>query len=429
MLLPIFLIVLVDIFSFTLVIPLLAIYAEHLGASPLAATLLVSVFAVCQLFSGPLLGTISDRIGRKPMLLVSQLGTFAGLLVMASAGSLWLLYVARVIDGITAGNLSLAQAYISDNTAPENRARAFGLIGVAFGLGFLLGPSATGYLVQFGLSIPIYAAAGMSFASILCTAALLPNQEPPGGRRRVASRDGAAGWMRLGVLEWRSYRSLLRRPVLGMLLAQMLFFGFSFTTFTSGFALFAERTFSWDGHPFTPREIGYLFGYAGLVGALLQGGFIGPLVKHFREPPLVAAGFVALGGAYVLLGSISTVGPLLAVATIGAVGQGLLRPTLTSLITQSAGPHEQGIVLGVSTSLISVAQIFAPPLGGWLIGEGHLSLWAFVAAVASGLGLAAAPWGSARAYRGAGGDPALSSTPAARSAAPSPVEPPPPLSE
>ena len=145
MLLPIFLIVLVDIFAFTLVIPLLAIYAEHLGATPFEATLLVSIFAVCQLFSGPLLGRISDRVGRKPMLVVSQVGTFAGLLVMASAGSLWVLYLARVIDGATAGNLSLAQAYISDNTTPENRARSFGLIGIAFGLGFFLGPSVTGY--------------------------------------------------------------------------------------------------------------------------------------------------------------------------------------------------------------------------------------------------------------------------------------------
>ncbi len=125
MLLPIFLVVLVDVFALTLVIPLLAIYAEHFGASALEATLLVSTFAVCQLVSGPLLGRASDRVGRKPMLLVSQLGTFVGLLVMASARSLWMLYLARVIDGATAGNLSLAQAYIADNTAPEDRARSF----------------------------------------------------------------------------------------------------------------------------------------------------------------------------------------------------------------------------------------------------------------------------------------------------------------
>jgi MFS transporter, DHA1 family, tetracycline resistance protein len=397
MLLPIFLIVLVDIFAFTLVIPLLAIYAEHLGATPLEATLLVSIFAACQLISGPLLGRISDRIGRKPMLLVSQAGTFAGLLVMASAGSLWVLYVARVIDGATAGNLSLAQAYISDNTAPENRARSFGLIGIAFGLGFFLGPSVTGYLVQFGLRAPIYAAAALSLASIVCTALLLPNQQPPAAAAAAGSEVGPGG-KRLGIVEWGIYAQYLERPVLGALFGQMLLFGFSFTTFTSGFALFAERTFSWNGHPFTPREIGYLFAYAGFLGIILQGGLIGRLVKQFGEPILVATGFFSMGLGYLFLGMIHDIGPLLVVTTLAAFGQGVLRPTLTSLITQNAGRHEQGVVLGLSTSLMSVAQILAPPLGGWLIGGGHLGPWAFVAATAAAFGLVAAPWGSARAH-------------------------------
>ena len=397
MLLPIFLIVLVDIFAFTLVIPLLAIYAEHLGATPLAATMLVSIYAVCQLISGPLLGRVSDRIGRKPMLLVSQVGTFAGLLVMASAGTLWVLYVARVIDGATAGNLSLAQAYISDNTAPENRARSFGLIGIAFGLGFFLGPSVTGYLVQFGLRAPIYAAAALSLTSIACTALLLPNQQPPAASGAAAG-DAGPGGKRLGIVEWGAYVQYLERPVLGALLVQMLLFGFSFTTFTSGFALFAERTFSWNGHPFTPREIGYLFAYAGFLGIILQGGLIGRLVKQFGEPALVATGFCSMGLAYLLLGMIHDIGPLLVVTTLAAFGQGVLRPTLTSLITQNAGRHEQGVVLGLNTSLMSVAQILAPPLGGWLIGAGHLGPWAFVAATAAAFGVVAAPWGSARAH-------------------------------
>jgi len=397
MLLPIFLIVLVDVFAFTLVIPLLAIYAEHLGATPFQATLLVSIFAVCQLVSGPMLGRISDRIGRKPMLVVSQAGTFAGLLVMASAGSLWWLYVARVIDGATAGNLSLAQAYISDHTAPQDRARSFGLIGIAFGLGFFLGPSVTGYLAQFGLRAPIYAAAALSLTSILCTALLLPDDRPPAPSAAVDA-GATPGGKRLGIFEWSAYAQYFERPVLAALLGQMLLLGFAFTTFTSGFALFAERTFSWNGHPFTPREIGYLFAYAGFLGIILQGGLIGRLVKQFGEPNLVAAGFVSMGLGYLLLGVIVDVAPLVVVATLVAFGQGVLRPALTSLITQNADRSEQGVVLGLSTSLMSVAQILAPPLGGWLIGSGHLGAWAFVAAVAAALGLLAVPWGSARAH-------------------------------
>lgn len=396
LLLPIFLVVLTDVFALTLVIPLLAIYAEQLGASPLDATLLVSVFAGCQLLSSPLLGRLSDRIGRKPVLVVSQIGTFIGLVVMAESHALWLLYVARVIDGATAGNLTVAQAYIADNTPPERRARAFGLIGIAFGLGFFLGPAVTGHLAGYGLEAPIWAAAGLSLTSILCTTLLLRNQPIPAG---PADTTGLPAGRRPGVFEWDAYGRFLERPVLGGLIAQFFCFSFAFATFTSGFALFAERTFTWDGHPFTPREIGYLFAYAGFLGIVLQGGLIGRLVQRFGEPLLVAAGFGAMAAGYLLLGLIDDVPRLVVVATLAAFGQGVLRPALTSLVTQQVDAHEQGAVLGVSQSLGSIAQIAAPPLGGFLIGIGALHLWAFVAALAAGAGLLAVRWGSGRAAR------------------------------
>lgn len=395
MLLPIFLVVLVDVFALTLVLPLLAIYAEQFGATPLQATLLVSIFAVCQLFSGPMLGRISDRVGRKPMLIVSQIGTLIGLLIMASAQSLWVLYLARVIDGATAGNLSLAQAYIADHTEPENRAKSFGIIGIAFGLGFFLGPSVTAYLVPYGLHWPILAAAGMSFASILCTTFILPGGAPPAHAARGG--DDGPGGKRLGVLEWSAYGEFLRRPVLAGLMAQFFFFAFAFATFSSGFALFAERTFTWNGHPFTPREIGYLFAYAGFFGIILQGGLIGRLVKQFGEGPLVTWGFASMMLGYWLLGSINTIGLLVLSASMGAFGHGVLRPALTSLVSRRAGAEEQGVVLGLSQSLTSIAQVTAPPLGGWLIGHGLLGGWAIVAGTAAGMGLVASRWGSARA--------------------------------
>ena len=155
-LLPIFLIVLVDVFGMTLVLPLLAIYAETFAATPLQATLLVSAFAACQLVSGPLIGYASDRTGRKLMLIVSQVGTLIGFIVLGRATALWMIFVSRIIDGSTAGNLSLAQAYIADNTPPQERGKAFGLIGIAFGLGFFVGPALTGLLsARFGLRTPI----------------------------------------------------------------------------------------------------------------------------------------------------------------------------------------------------------------------------------------------------------------------------------
>src|SRR5262245_19243568 len=160
-LLSIFLIVLVDVLGLTIILPLLPFYAESLGATPISVGMLVSAYAICQLIAGPPLGALSDRVGRRPVLLVSQIGTFIGFLILASAQTLWVVFLARIIDGLTAGNLTVAQAYISDVATPQNRARSFGLIGISFGLGFLVGPAIAGLLARFGNQAPILAAAGL----------------------------------------------------------------------------------------------------------------------------------------------------------------------------------------------------------------------------------------------------------------------------
>jgi DHA1 family tetracycline resistance protein-like MFS transporter len=369
-LLPVFLIVLVDVFGMTLVIPLLAIYAESFGASPLQATLLISVFALCQLVSGPLLGHASDRLGRKPMLILSQIGTFIGFIVLARATSLWMVFVSRIIDGATAGNLSLAQAYISDHTPPEARAKAFGLIGIAFGLGFFIGPSVTGYLAEaYGLNAPIYLAAGMSATSVLATIALLGSDRPT-----ATTLDRGAG------LRISTYVQYFSRPRIGGLLLQFFVYILSFSVFVSGFALFAERRFTWDGLPFGPREIGFAFSYVGLLGILLQGVLIHRLVSRFGETRIALAGFTSLVVGYLVLGLSTTIGALAVAGTIASFGNGVLRPALTSVISRLAGAHEQGVVLGVTQSMASLASIVAPPAAGWLIGYGQLTIWAWLAA-------------------------------------------------
>jgi MFS transporter, DHA1 family, tetracycline resistance protein len=391
-LLPIFLIVLVDIFGLTIIIPLLSIYSEHFGATPLQATLLVSVYALCQLISAPLLGKASDRIGRKPLLLASQIGTFLGFLLLARATALWMVYLSRVIDGATAGNITLAQAYISDNTEAKDRTKSFALIGIAFGLGFFVGPFVTGYLVHYGLSAPIYAAAGMSLASIVCTTFLLPRARPAPA---TSAADVGPGGKRLAVFEWKAYAPYFTRPVLSGLLAQFFFYALCFSTFTSGFALFAERRFTWRGHAVTPREISFLLGYVGFLGIVLQGFLIGRLVKRFGEAALVSAGFISLVVGYIILGPCRDIPLLIVVSTISSFGNGVLRPTLSSLVSQNAGPSEQGVVLGLNQALNSVAQIVAPILGGILIGQSQLTLWAWVAAAAALVGYLLARWGSA----------------------------------
>jgi MFS family permease len=397
------LIVVVDILGLTMILPLLPFYAEHYGATPFVVGFLASSYAVCQLISGPLLGRASDRIGRKPLLLLSQAGTFIGFLILANANSLALVFLSRVIDGATAGNLSLAQAYISDVTAPKDRAKSFAVIGIAFGIGFLVGPGVSGYLAHFGLRYPVFMAAALSATSILATTFLLPSkpQLPEGVEPEKEKGPAAPGGERLALLDWGAYLQYLRRPVLGGLLAQFFVFTLSFASFTNAFSLFAERRFTWDDKPFDAEHVGYVFAYVGFLGIILQGGLIGRLVKRFGEPALIWAGFFSMAGGYIALGFTYHVPMLLAVATFSSFGNGALRPALTSLITQSVSRSEQGVVLGLNQSLNSISQIVAPPLAGFLIDHGQLGPWAWMAGTFAAFGLLLAPRGSAAFARNA----------------------------
>jgi MFS family permease len=378
-LVPIFLIVSVDVLGLTIILPLLPFYAEKFGASPSVVGLLVSTYAFCQLIAGPMLGRMSDHMGRRPLLLVSQLGTFIGFLILAYANALWLIFLSRVIDGLTAGNLSLAQAYISDVTKPEDRAKSFALIGIAFGMGFLIGPGISGYLSQFSYQYPIFAAAALSATSILATYFLLPSTTPQ-------AADGATP-RKFTVLDWGNYARYFRQPGLGPLLWQFFAFTLAFSMFMTGFPLFAERRYQWQGHPFGPKEVGYVYAYLGMLGVILQGGLIGRLVKAFGEMKLVRAGFFLGMVGLAALGFTYSVPLLLLVAAISSSGTGVIRPALTSLITQQAARSEQGVVLGLTQSLNSIAAIVAPAVGGLLIDHSLLAGWALTAAGICGVAL------------------------------------------
>jgi MFS family permease len=393
-LLPIFLIVLVDVLGLTMVIPLLAIYAEAYGASAFTATLLSSCYAACSLFSAPVIGRLSDKYGRRPLLLLSQTGTCLGFLILAGAGSLPVIFAGRILDGATAGNLSLAQAYISDHTEPKNRAKAFGIIGIAFGIGFAFGPAISGTLLKVSLHAPFLAAAALSLTSIVCTYTLLPREKPPGQAPAPLAADGDApappSGRRVGVFDWDVYADYFRRPGFASLMAQFFLFTFAFSCFTQNFTLFAERRYTHDGVPWGGTEVGYLFAYTGVLGIILQGGLIGRLVKKVGETRLIIAGFLAASAAYVGLGFTYTLPILLGVAAVSAFGNGVLRPTLTSQITQAVGRHEQGVALGISQSLSSIAMTLAPPAGGILIEHLWLTPWAILCAGVAGLGLVVA---------------------------------------
>jgi MFS family permease len=371
--------VFVDILGLTMIIPLLPFYAQLMGASDFQIGLLFSSYALCQLLAGPVLGKLSDQYGRKPLLVLSQAGTLLGFILLASAHSLWLVFVSRIIDGITAGNLSLAQAYIADVTLPEKRAQSFGIIGIAFGVGFTIGPGISGELARFGYVYPIIAACLLSFTSILCTTFLLPRKPPiPEGADELLSNEVK----RASVFHPSLYLDYFRRPGLGMLLAQFLCFAFSFATFFSGFALFAQARLHYG-----PTQVGHVLLAIGILGILLQGKPLGMLVSRFGEVYLARAGFVVsgLGGAATSLAHDTP--SVIASTGVLSMGSGVVRPAITSLITRKAGRNEQGVVLGITQSLQSIAQILGPIIATSCIGAGLLNVWAWAAGGFMFLGL------------------------------------------
>ena len=365
----------------TIMIPLLPFYAVHFGASATVVGLLMSSYALCQLIAGPFLGQWSDRMGRrKPLLIVSQLGTFVGFLMLAAANSLPMVFLARIIDGLTAGNLSLAQAYIADVTEPKDRAKSFGLIGIAFGVGFVIGPAISGFLAKrYGFACPILVAAALSACSVLCTSLLLPKVEP-----RIAGNAGATGpaGKRLGVLDWSGYAEYFARPGLGKLLWEFFFFAFPFTLSLGGFALYASQRYHMG-----VDNISWIYLYAGVLGVILQGGLIGRLVKKFGEHNLAKTGYLSAGIGYGALAFTSTTGQLVGATTFSSYGMGILRPTITSLITQKAARHEQGVVLGLTQSITSVSAVVGPLIAGALIDRHMLVAWALLTGCVSIVGL------------------------------------------
>jgi DHA1 family tetracycline resistance protein-like MFS transporter len=326
-----------------------------------------------------MLGRLSDRMGRRPLLLVSQVGTFIGFLILAYAHALWVIFLSRAIDGITAGNLSLAQAYISDVTKPEDRAKSFALIGIAFGMGFLIGPGLSGFLSKFSYQYPIFVAAGLSATSILATYFLLPSVTPSAGDNLTPRK--------FTLLDWGNYARYFREPGLAPLLWQFFAFTFAFSMFMSGFPLFAERRYTWHGQAFAAQQVGYVYAFLGLLGVILQGGLIGRLVKWVGEVNLARAGFFFGLVGLVALGFTYSIPLLLITAAVASSGTGIIRPTVTSLITQKAGRSEQGVILGLTQSLNSISAIAAPALAGFLIDHSLLSTWAVTAGIVCGIAL------------------------------------------
>lgn len=354
--LPVLLAVFLDLLGFGLVIPLLTFYAEQHQASAVQVTLLMACYSLAQLLMAPVWGTLSDRLGRRPILLVSIAASALFLAGFAAADQLWLLFLFRTLHGACAANISTAQAAMADLTPPDMRAMGMGLIGAAFGVGFSLGPWMGGELSRFGFTTPIWVAAALSAFNLLLAIFLLP--ETRGMRPEGA---GPGGHSAQRTLDPRRFLAVARHPVVGLCVVLTFVTTLAFAMMESTFTLFAEHQRGLDA-----PTVGRYFGVAGLVMIVVQGGLIGRLVKRFGEAALVPVGLALLALGLLLLPYAPPPVAMVGVFVLIAIGQGVSTPSLQALVSKGTSPDEQGFVLGANQSMSALARVVGPLTAGLL---------------------------------------------------------------
>jgi len=357
----IILVVFIDLLGFSLILPLLPYYAKTFQATPFVTGLLVASYAVAQLIGAPFLGRLSDRFGRRPVLLASIFGTFLGFLLLGFARTLWMLFASRLIDGLTGGNLSIAQAYITDVTDAKNRARGLGMIGAAFGLGFIIGPAAGGFLSQWGYAVPAFVAATLSAINLALIFFWLP--ESLSDKRR-GQKVGNRPFVTLTALF-----TALKRPFTGSLLITRFIFGVAFAIFQTIFSLYALTKFG-----LSATQTGYVLAYVGVLSVITQGFLVGRIASRMRED-MIITGCTALMALSLLGWALApSVLALLLILAPASFSGGLLNTLLSSTLTKAVSPDEIGGILGLSASVESSTRIIAPIIGGALLQE--LGTWA-----------------------------------------------------
>ncbi|HEX8727106.1 MAG TPA: MFS transporter, partial [Ktedonobacterales bacterium] len=351
------LVVLVDITGFGLILPLLPFWAERLGANPFEVGLILSVYALAQFLFTPVLGALSDRFGRRPVILISLLIEAAGFALTALAGTLPFLLVARFIGGLGASNIGSAQAVVADVTAPKDRARGMGMVGAAIGVGFVIGPALGGVLASFGPTVPFWAALVVALLNALLVLFLLPETR---GKRPVAVQGAKqqfalfAGWQRA-----------IRTPAIARLILVNLLFTLAFTAMEAVYPLFSQDVFGWGA-----TQNGYIFTYVGVIIVIMQGGMVGQLVKRFGERGLQIAGLGLLAVGLALLPFSGTLALMLVALALLSIGDGAVTPTNNALLSLATPPEAQGETLGLSQGIAGLGRMIAPLIAGALFSVG-----------------------------------------------------------
>jgi DHA1 family tetracycline resistance protein-like MFS transporter len=357
-LLVLFLTVFIDLIGFGMVIPFLSFYAREYGASGIEVGLVVGIFSIMQFFFAPVWGRMSDRVGRRPILLVSLAASFTGYLLFAFADSMMWLFVSRIIAGIGGANIATAQAYIADSTSEENRAKGMGLIGAAFGLGFILGPPLSGILSTVGTGrglagnlLPGLVAAGLSLTAWMIALFVLAESKPA----HIQPRSGVPPQFDRQIWRMIGDSRLLTLLMAGLFLTLLAVAGMEISVTLHG----RER------FDFTQLDMAYLFLFMGAIVAIIQGGLIGRFVNRVGEKNVIIIGATSFTIGFIAVPSIYSLPLLYATAFLIAVGQGLSYPALTSLISRVSPASERGSILGISASLGSLARFIGPILIGW----------------------------------------------------------------
>jgi DHA1 family tetracycline resistance protein-like MFS transporter len=352
----IFLIVFIDLLGFGIVVPYLPSYAHSpiFKATNFQIGLLMASFSFMQFIFAPIWGGLSDRWGRRPILIFSLAGASVSYWILGVAQTLPILFFSRLLAGTAAANISTAQAVISDTTTPENRAKGMGMIGAAFGLGFIFGPAIGGALSHWNYSLPAFFGCGLSAIAMLMTVFLLPETLRPGQSAKVTKRH----------IGPRAIVRALTHPQLGLLFAIFFIFTLVFSCYETSFPLLALQKFR-----YTPAKIGFWFAYVGVFAAVIQGGLIGRLAKRLGERKLILIGLTLTILGTLFIPYSSTAITLAALLFLLAVGTAITNPSLSSFISLSVDPSEQGSTLGMSQSLSSLARILGPIWGGFAMGR------------------------------------------------------------
>ncbi len=375
-LIPILGITFIDIMGFSILIPVLPYFALHLHASPLTIGMLFSTFAGCQLLAGPIWGNVSDRIGRKAVLIISQIGATFGWALLAFSHTIGLVFIARIIEGISGGNISVTQAYVSDLVEPEKRSRAFGYIGGAFSAGFIFGPLIGFALLHYGgYAAPFLGAAALQFLTLIITIIMLPESRSRSPEEKVAT--------------FRDIGRSLADPNVAPVLWQKLAFSLGLYAWFAVLSLYLNAQFGFD----LSRTMIFFSGW-GVLSVVLQFSIVGPLSERFGDRGMSNIGIAASVASFALVPFARSWPMLIVVFVLFGFGMALANPGITALLSKSAPSNARGTILGVASSLDNLSGVATPPLSTAMLqrfGSPYAGLVSFgFTFVALVLGLAAA---------------------------------------